>query len=256
MPAARKPSAILIVHGGYFLPTSWANFIKDLTQAGFTVRCPRLPTCGDERPPKALLEDDVAAVRKEAFELVDLGHTILVLAHSYGGVVATQAIASDLYASTSSDRGGVVSLVYLSAWLIQPDDTVAGVIAKYGLQSDVDLGNNNDGTVFAKNAPVSFYNDIEPAQAEDLAKTNVTHNWMAVSGSVTLAPWKDLPTVYIYCLQDRAIKLPLQEHMVEDITTLGSHALETKTVDSGHCPFLSEPQRLLQTIKEVVASIE
>lgn len=256
MSTSRKPTAILIVHGGYFLPTSWANFIEDLSQAGFTVRCPRLPTCDDERPPKAQLEDDVAAVRKEAFELVKMGHTILVLAHSYGGVVATQAIASDLYAGTSPDRGGVVSLVYLSALLIQPHDSVVSVIEKYGLQSDVDLGNNNDGTVFAKNAPVSFYNDIEPAQAEALAKMNVTHNWMAASGTVTLAPWKDLPTVYICCLQDRAIKLPLQQHMVEDITALRSSALETKTVDSGHCPFLSKPQQLLHIIREIVASIE
>jgi pimeloyl-ACP methyl ester carboxylesterase len=248
-----KPTAILIVHGGYFLPSAWAPFMEELTKAGFTVRCPRLPTCGDERPPKALLEHDVAAVHVAAKELIDAGHTILVLAHSYGGVVASEAIRPDLYASPSSS-GGVVSLIYLSAWLVQPGSGVTDVIEKYGFQCEVDLGSNNDGTVFAKNAAASFYNDIEPTRAEELARSNVTHNWAAAEGSGTSAPWKDLPTTYIHCTRDLALMLPLQQSMVRDaVIAAGSAKLETVSIDSGHCPFLSKPTELVQIVREIAA---
>lgn len=216
--ASVKPTAILIVHGGYFLPPAWDALANRLRKAGFVVQCPRLPSCGDGRPPTAVREHDVAVVRKEAQELIDAGHSILVLAHSYGGMVASDAITQDLYASGGT---GVVSLLYLSAWLLQPGDSLEDVFKRHGFQSKVDLGNNGDGTVFAKNAPESFYNDIEFETAEQLARDNVTHNWGAALGPMTGAPWKDLPTTYVHCARDMAILHPLQQSMVQDAVTAG-----------------------------------
>jgi alpha-beta hydrolase superfamily lysophospholipase len=92
-----KP-AILIVHGAYFLPETWQPFMDRLKASGFEVRCPRLPTCGDKRPPTATLADDVAAVQTAGRELQSAGHPIIVLAHSFGGLVATEAITKDLRA--------------------------------------------------------------------------------------------------------------------------------------------------------------
>ncbi|RAK99751.1 alpha/beta hydrolase [Aspergillus ibericus CBS 121593] len=250
----QTPTAILIVHGGYFLPPAWDDFSARLSGAGFTVSCPRLPSCKDARPPTASLTEDVEAVRRATQDLLNAGHTILVLAHSYGGVVASEAITRDLYASENTNTNGIVSLILLSAWLVQPGDSLPGVIEKYGFQCDVELGNNGDGTVFATNAPASFYNDIEPARAEDLAKDNVTHNWAAASGAVTGAPWKDLPTLYIHATQDLAIKLPLQKSMVQDAVNAGGKIV-TETVDSGHCPFLSKPEELFWIVQKAASEL-
>ena len=73
--------------------------MNDLSAAGFIPSCPRLPTCGDARPPKATVQDDVTVVRNAAMELLKAGHPIIVLAHSYGGIVASEAICEDLYKS-------------------------------------------------------------------------------------------------------------------------------------------------------------
>ncbi|KAJ6034668.1 uncharacterized protein N7446_009422 [Penicillium canescens] len=252
--ANQPPIAILIVHGAYFLPSAWEDFCQRLTQAGFIVRCPRLPTCGDERPPTALLEQDVMAVRTAAQELMNSGHFIIVLAHSYGGIVTSEAINQDLYARDSGK--GVAYLIYLSAWLVQPGSSLADVIAKYGFQCKVDIGINEDGTMVAKNAPESFYNDIDSARAEDLASSNVTHNWLAASGQVNGAPWKDMPMTYIYCTRDLAIMLPLQESMVRDaLNAEGTSRLITETIDSGHCPFLSKPEEVIRILQRVGAEI-
>lgn len=249
--ANHKHTAVLIIHGGYFLPAAWDNFGDQLRQAGFVVRCPRLPSCGDKRPPTATMNDDIIAVHGAAQELVDANHSILVLAHSYGGMVAAEAISPDLYATNGK---GAVGLILLSAWLVQPGNTLTDVIGKYGFQCKVDLGDNGDGTFFAKNAPESFYNDVESTEANDLATNNVTHNLFAASGKVSGAPWKDLPTTYIHCAQDMAIMLPLQQSMVQDAVNMGGKLI-TKTIDSGHCPFLSQPETLLGIVEEAVTSL-
>ena len=247
----QKPTAILIVHGAFFLPSSWQPLINDFTNSQYTVRCPRLPSCGDERPPKATRNDDVAAVRTAAKELIDAGHNILVLAHSYGGMVACDAITEDLYAS--ANRNGIISLVFLSAWLIQPGNKFEDVIEKYGHQSEVDLGSNEDGTFFAKNAPASFYNDIDPLEVQELAKANVTHNLFAASGAITCAPWKDLSTMYVFCTQDLAIMLPLQRSMVQDAVDAGGKGgFVTEEIDSGHCPFLSKPEEVIRVVNKAL----
>jgi len=260
MPSPKQP-AVLIVHGAYFLPESWTPFTDVLSGAGFLVRCPRLPTCGDVRPPKATLQDDVTAVRSVATQLANSGHPIIILAHSYGGIVASEAICEDLYAkqpsSPDATRGGVVHLIYLCAFLVQPGDSLGDIQGKYGMQTKVDLGFNEDGTVWAKNAPDSFYNDMETGRAQELAKKNVTSNWSVVSSKVSHAPWEDVPTTYVHCAKDMAILLGLQKSMVKDAVESGGAAdLSTVTCDSGHCPFLSMPAEVVGIVEKVWADAQ
>ncbi|KAJ5615365.1 hypothetical protein N7537_000479 [Penicillium hordei] len=249
--ALQTPTAILIIHGGYFLPAAWDAFNDQLTKAGLVVRCPRLPTCGDESPPTATLKEDVIVVRSAAKGLIDAGHNIIVLAHSYGGIVASEALTLDLYANEVTK--GIVYLILLSAWLVQPGDTLGDLIGKYGFQCKADLGNSGGGTVFVKNAAEAFFNDIDFATAEKLAEGNVTHNWIAASAKVTGAPWKHLPTTYVHCTRDLAIMLSLQKSMVQDgINARGASNFVTETIDSGHCPFLSKPNELISIVMALV----
>jgi pimeloyl-ACP methyl ester carboxylesterase len=246
-------AAVLLVTGAYFLPVSWEPFIDRLSVAGFLVRCPRLPTCGGVRPAKATVEDDVAAVRNAAAELVKAGHPIIVLAHSYGGIVASEAIRPELYAKEPSGAG-VVYLIYLSAWLLLPGCSVNDMFEKYRWQSKADVGFNEDGTVSIKNVPDCFYNDIEPERAQQLAKKNVTHNTSTFPHKVSYAPWKEISTTYVYCSKDMAIFLDLQKDMVKDAQENGAPALDIVTCDSGHCPFLSMPGEVVGIVEKAWAT--
>ncbi|KAJ5092802.1 alpha/beta-hydrolase [Penicillium angulare] len=253
--ASKEPVAVLIIHGAYFLPSAWDNFSNRLTQAGLIVRCPRLPSCNDSQPPTSLLKDDLQAVRSAAKNLIASNHKIIVLAHSYGGIVASEAITPDLY-SDGLGGSGVVSLIYLSAWLIVPGESLQDVFARHGAQSEVDLGMHSDEVVSAKNAPESFYNDIERGEAEEMAKGNVTHHWTVAMGKIGHAPWKDLPMIYVFCLRDKAILGPLQKAMVEDAVNAGGDGIVTESIDSGHCPFLSKPEEVQRIIEGVVSSVK
>lgn len=125
--------------------------LDEFSKAGFIVHCPHLPTRGDVRPPTATVQDDVAAVRTEPFDLAGAGYRIIILAHTNGGLVASEAIMEDLYGKHGS--AGVIQLIYLSAWIVQPGTSLKQLIEKHGFQFEIELDMNEDGTALLKNGP-------------------------------------------------------------------------------------------------------
>jgi hypothetical protein len=108
-----------------------------------------------------------------------------VLAHSYGGIVASEAITPEFYGpvkkSESGDSGdggsGVVHMTYLSARLVLKGQSVDDIIQKYGFQSHADVGFSENGTAYVRKSPDSFFNDVEPrSHAEEIAKADVAHH--------------------------------------------------------------------------------
>ena len=122
--------AVLIIHGAWTPASAFADFSRRLERAGFLVECPQLPSVNIERNAVHFVEE-VATVRKALTALADNGHPILVLMHSYGGIVGANAVTEDLYLSTRQKKakdgflpaGGVVSLVYVAAMMVQKGQT-------------------------------------------------------------------------------------------------------------------------------------
>lgn len=262
-----KP-AVLLVHAGFHLPETYAPFLTELSAAGFVVRCPRLPTNGDVKPPKATLYDDVAAVRAEILNLMSAGHRIIVISHSYGGLVASEAITEDLYAKKKEkkknsddengkekekeDSAGVVRLVYLSAWLLQPNTSLPQLFQKHGFQCSLELTlDPTHHTALPKNAPEALYNDLPPADAQALTDKLVTLNFAATGTVIRGAPWRDVPTVFVHCTRDRGMFLDLQERMVGDAVGEGGMGMQVRRLEAGHGPFWSMPGEVVGVLEEV-----
>jgi alpha-beta hydrolase superfamily lysophospholipase len=148
------PNAILLIHGAYFQLLAWEPFITQLADKNLTVECLPLPSCGSSpsQHQTGTLQDDVDVVRAAAQKLIDAGYKITVLAHSYGGIATSEAISPDLYATNTPGGAGVTSLVLLGGFIIQRGHSLPDLFKKYGFQCEVDLGYNEDGTVFVKNA--------------------------------------------------------------------------------------------------------
>lgn len=112
---------------------------------------------------------------------------------------------------------------------------------------------NDDGTAMVKNAPEAFYNDVLPrSRAEELARENVTHNIMVVNGDVEGVPWMDVESTYVVCEKDDALLAPLQRSMVKDAQEAGEK-VRVETLESGHCPFLSQPDEVVRIVEKVAA---
>lgn len=244
---ARKP-AVLFVHGGFHLPVTYTPFLDRLSNAGFTVRCPYLKTSGDAEPPSATFQSDVAAVRNAAWELVCEGHKITVLSHSYGGLVASEAVTGELYAKDG--MAGVIQLIYVSAWLVPKGTIVPEMVNKYGHYSSLKVDPNEYGMARPINGREAFYHDIRKEEAEELTKKLVTQNLAALQTPISHSPWMDLPTLYVHCTIDMALGFDLQRIMVDKAIKSGAGAFNVRTLESSHSPFWSMPVALLRIVED------
>jgi hypothetical protein len=115
---ATKP-AIVIVPGSFARVSFYANFVSLLHEAGYDrIEVVKLPSLERRDPlPAATMEDDANAIRAVVETVSNEGFDILLLAHSYGGVPATESIKGiskkDRVAQGKS--GGVVRILYTTA---------------------------------------------------------------------------------------------------------------------------------------------
>lgn len=115
--ASSKP-AIVIVPGS-FCPASLYYTLVDLIQAaGYEAFVNNLPSASRNPPEKpATLEDDAVFFRGIIASLADQGKDVVVVAHSYGGIAATEAVkeVGKAERKAKGKQGGVVRIVYLTA---------------------------------------------------------------------------------------------------------------------------------------------
>ena len=129
-PTQEKPT-ILIVQGSFQTPLVYEKLGKTLESLGYPTIHPPLPTCSStDSPdfPKLTLVDDALAVRLELTRLIEYeGKPVMVVMHSYGGLVGSEAIPAELsHASRHAKNlpGGVIHLFHVAAFLLEEGQSV------------------------------------------------------------------------------------------------------------------------------------
>ena len=122
-----KPT-ILFVHGSWHTPAHFAPIVSLFSEAGFPTSCPRQPSVG--HAPPLPLSADVECIQDELVHYIEeYGKEIIVVAHSYSGVITIQAI-EERFAKRSYEfdgkRGGVVGILYMCAFLLEAGQSLAG----------------------------------------------------------------------------------------------------------------------------------
>jgi pimeloyl-ACP methyl ester carboxylesterase len=232
-----KPT-IVFVTGAWHKPHLYAGLLEGLQRARFPVIAPCLPSVGGTCDS---FYDDVYVVRKAIAEEVSQGREIVVIMHSYGGMVGSAAVQG--FSKQEVPRGGgVIRLIYMAAFALE-----TGI-------SLMDAYNNTPLTwwqsVNAKqwrvvNPRYVFYNDLDSDKAEALSG----HLDLQAKGSFeskqTYAAWKDIDSTYIVCSRDNAI--PKQAQMAMANQAGGKFTIEY--LDAGHCPWLSIPEQTLSIVR-------
>ena len=111
---------VLFIRGGWHTLAAYEKFLGILESEGYTVVAPDLPSAAQNTSADPA-GDDVRYFASLAAKLADQGHEILVIAHSYGGTIATDAMAGlGLSArKVKGLQGGVKRMVYVAAFMLE-----------------------------------------------------------------------------------------------------------------------------------------
>jgi pimeloyl-ACP methyl ester carboxylesterase len=218
--AAQQPPVrnVVLVHGAWADGSSWNRVIPILEKKGFHVTAVHLPF--------TTLADDAAVVRR-AVALQD--GPVLLVGHSYGGVVITEA----------GDDPKVAGLVYVAAFAPDKGQSAGDVNNQYSpTPGDKEFVPDANGFLRLSDKGVAedFAQDLTVAEKQLIAATQGQVSGPNELGAkVTTAAWKQKPTFYIVADQDRMIEPQLEKQFAEQM-----HA-KTIHIASSHVPMLSHP---------------
>ncbi|PLZ02225.1 alpha/beta hydrolase [Burkholderia sp. WAC0059] len=221
---------VVLVHGLYVDGSSWARVIPLLQAKGLHVTSVQNPTTS--------LDADVDAV-KRALAQQD-GPTLLV-AHSYGGMVISQA----------GDDPKVAGLVYIAARAPDAGEDYPALTKKFpaapasaGLQWSSDGYGKLSEQAFEKD----FAGDLPVAEARVYYAEQQPMGKAITMARTTVAAWHDKPTWYAVSTEDRTINPDLERFMAK---RMKAHTIE---IDSSHVSLLSHPAEVANLILEAAGA--
>jgi hypothetical protein len=112
-----KPT-LIFVPGAWHTPEVFKTIINKLSAHGY--RCIPVPlSAAGYEPAVSDLQPDINTVHRIVHSEVDQGHDVVVVAHSWGGIVAGGALDGLGKTERENDglRGGVVKLAYICAFI-------------------------------------------------------------------------------------------------------------------------------------------
>ena len=218
---------LVLVHGAWHGSWCWEPLADALGDV--PVQTIDLPSAGNDPAALGDLHADAAALRSA---LSNIGGPTVVLGHSYGGAVITEAVTAD---------SGVVHLIYLCAFLLDEGESLAGAV---GGTPPPWWDVRGDHVLVHTPAEV-FYNDVSPELTARSVPRVSAHSLAAFEQPLTIAGWKAVPSTYVICEQDHAIPPFAQEAMAQ-------RAGEVIRMNTGHSPFLSQPQALASLLRPIL----
>jgi pimeloyl-ACP methyl ester carboxylesterase len=192
-----KPLSIVLVHGGFVDGSGWQQVHDILSRQGHEVIVAQNPTLS--------LADDVAVTKRA---IARAKNPVILVGHSYGGVVITEA----------GNDPKVAGLAYIAAFAPDAGESVETLIATPVPGAPVPpILPPQDGFLFLDKDrfAASFAADIEPGLARFMADSQVPWGVAALAGKVSVPAWKSKPSFYLVASDDHMIPPPAQRFMAE-----------------------------------------
>ena len=126
--SSTKPT-IVFAPGAWHLPSSFDLVKEQLEPLGYPVVGVTYPSVGAE-PPNKNATDDAVVLKATLKELADLGTDVVVISHSYGGLVASNALEGFGAKQRAADgkKGGVVVNIYVTSFVIPKGNNLVDLL--------------------------------------------------------------------------------------------------------------------------------
>lgn len=213
---------VVLVHGAFADGSGWKPVADILEHDGYTVFVAQIP--------ETTFAADVAATKY----LLDRSGPCVLVGHSYGGMVITEA----------GVHPSVKSLVYVAAFEPGVGESAAELNGKTPSASN-SIGPVGGGFLEVKpeSFPEDFAADLPKPLARFMAISQVPISTEAFTAKATVAAWSTKPSYGVVARQDRMINPDLERFMT------GRAKSETIELPGSHSVYVSHA-------KEVAALIE
>jgi pimeloyl-ACP methyl ester carboxylesterase len=228
---AQQAKSVVLVHGGFVDGSGWDGVYQILKKDGYDVSIVQNPTIS--------LTGDVAAT-KAVIDAQD--KPVILVGHSYGGVVITEA----------GNNPKVAGLVYITAFAPDAGESVGKLIANPVPGAPVPpILPPKDGFLMLDKAKFaeSFAADVAPAKAAFMANSQVPWGLDALNGEVSMPSWKTKPSWYLVATTDKMIPPDAQRAMSR---RAGSTVVEAK---GSHAIYVSQPKAVAAIIEKAAKAV-
>ncbi|HJQ55719.1 MAG TPA: alpha/beta fold hydrolase [Vineibacter sp.] len=236
-------ATFLLIHGAGHGGWCWEKVVPLLQARGHRALAPDLPGSGEDRDTPAAAVSLAMYVDCVSKILDKEAEPPILVGHSLGGLTITHA--------AEARRRKVRALVYLTALLPPSGMTGRDVTSREPdtlIRRSLEYGPDGVCYTFKRaNVPALFYNDCDP---DDVYRAMARLRPQAAAIATTPLSYTEerfgsVPRWYIECLRDSAITLSMQRWMIQQTPC------KVLTLDSGHSPFLSMPDILVERLETV-----
>ncbi|MGY4648978.1 alpha/beta fold hydrolase [Mycobacterium sp. URHB0021] len=222
-----RETELLLIHGGFHGAWVWEKVLECIEPLGWRVHTVELPSVAGVSDVRYGIHDDAAEVRRR-IEAID--GPVVVVAHSYGGVVITQA---------ATGLANVSHIVFLAALQLDIGESVLDLV------DEPPPWWNIAGDTITVDRPLEiFYHDVPRDDALRAVDRLRPSSYAMVTQRLKSMASQDIPSTYVICEQDRALPPSVQEHLAKRATNI-------RRLPSSHSPMLSRPGELVRIIAEV-----
>ena len=242
---------IVLVHGAFAESASWNPVIERLHHHGTTL----VATHGQRFCDVVAVANPLRSVAGDAAYIRDvrrgIGGPVVLVAHSYAGIVITEAAAGN---------DSVLALVYVGAFApdhgesafqlstVYPGSTLGDALTAYPVASG-----GNELAIRRELFHHQFCADVPAEQAALMAATQRPATEAALTdGLPTETPaWRHLPSWFVFGDQDLNIPVALQRFMADRAGAKGTREM----AGASHAISVSEPDAVTATILDAVAAL-
>ncbi|KAL9057100.1 MAG: hypothetical protein Q9162_002534 [Coniocarpon cinnabarinum] len=211
------------------------------------------------KPPNAGLEEDTKLVRETAEKLLGEGKEVIVLMHSYGGQVGSNALKGLSVEMRKQEnlKGGVRHLIYMCAAAMPEHTSMMTKVREFGHEDLMPQAFDfaEDMSVLSRYPKLLIVSPPEgnaemDQEANDYIATFKRWNGNCMYQDIQHCAWREIPVTYVETSNDMTLPLDYQKSMVKNMEEAGRR-VDVVLLETGHCPNLTMTKEVAQIVENV-----